>query len=45
MGMIIVGGILLTFAFLLMVPLGFVAVAFERSRKSVRDGTTEKSAS
>lgn len=38
-------GILLTFSFLLMVPLGFIAVAFERKRRSVRDGVSEESAS
>ncbi len=35
MGIAVVGGILLTFAFLLIVPLGFIAANFERRRRSV----------
>ena len=45
MGIAIVSGILLTFAFVLLVPLMFISVTFERRRKSVRDGVSEESAS
>ncbi len=41
MGVIVVGSILLTFAFLMIVPLGFIAITFERRRRGIVGSATE----
>ncbi len=41
MSVIVVGSILLTFAFLLIVPLGFLAITVERRRRAIPGSATK----